>query len=217
MFVGQCVLFVLVLSLWLSLSNISPFLPPLALKIIDVASFSESNRYLLVCNVIVNLQGVCAWAFRTKACSFSLNYDFCIYFGKYWFHVLLIASPVLQWLYSDVDGKQAFAIHWEPPPESAHRWKNMRPNVPKSLRIYECHVGISGSEQKISSFNEFTENVPSWLLYISFFLSVILSTSYFLLCSIFLITGPSSYKRSWIQCNPVDWSCWAQRLFLCRL
>ncbi|CBI26672.3 1,4-alpha-glucan-branching enzyme 3, chloroplastic/amyloplastic [Vitis vinifera] len=59
----------------------------------------------------------------------------------------------------DVDGKQAFAIHWEPPPESAHRWKNMRPNVPKSLRIYECHVGISGSEQKISSFNEFTENV----------------------------------------------------------
>ncbi|XP_010252481.1 PREDICTED: 1,4-alpha-glucan-branching enzyme 3, chloroplastic/amyloplastic [Nelumbo nucifera] len=58
-----------------------------------------------------------------------------------------------------VDGKQSFAVHWEPPPESAFKWKNPRPEVPKSLRIYECHVGISGSEPKVSSFNEFTEKV----------------------------------------------------------
>ncbi|XP_047338104.1 1,4-alpha-glucan-branching enzyme 3, chloroplastic/amyloplastic [Impatiens glandulifera] len=56
-------------------------------------------------------------------------------------------------------GKQAFAVHWEPPPESAHKWKHSPPVVPKSLRIYECHVGISGSDPKIASFNDFTQKV----------------------------------------------------------
>uniref|UniRef100_A0A2P2LZE8 Glycosyl hydrolase family 13 catalytic domain-containing protein n=1 Tax=Rhizophora mucronata TaxID=61149 RepID=A0A2P2LZE8_RHIMU len=59
----------------------------------------------------------------------------------------------------DADGKQPFAIHWEPPPECAYKWNNTRPKVPKSLRIYECHVGISGSEPKISSFKDFREKV----------------------------------------------------------
>ncbi|KAK2970941.1 hypothetical protein RJ640_004733, partial [Escallonia rubra] len=59
----------------------------------------------------------------------------------------------------DADGKQAFAVHWEPPPEHAYYWKHNHPKVPKSLRIYECHIGISGLEQKISSFNNFTEKV----------------------------------------------------------
>lgn len=60
---------------------------------------------------------------------------------------------------SDADGKQGFAIHWEPPPEYAYKWKNAKPNVPKALKIYECHVGISGSEPKVSSFNYFIEKV----------------------------------------------------------
>ncbi|CAN0900967.1 1,4-alpha-glucan-branching enzyme 3, chloroplastic/amyloplastic [Linum grandiflorum] len=59
----------------------------------------------------------------------------------------------------DVIGKQAYAIHWEPPPERAYKWKHTAPKVPKSLRIYECHVGISGSEPKIASFSDFTEKV----------------------------------------------------------
>ncbi|KAF9589724.1 hypothetical protein IFM89_027999 [Coptis chinensis] len=59
----------------------------------------------------------------------------------------------------DVGGKQSCAVHWEPPPESAYKWRNLRPKVPTALRIYECHVGISGSEPKISSFNEFTLKV----------------------------------------------------------
>lgn len=60
---------------------------------------------------------------------------------------------------ADAEGRQAYAIHWEPPPEQAYRWKNISPKVPNSLRIYECHVGTSGSEPKISSFNEFIEKV----------------------------------------------------------
>ncbi|XP_062168461.1 1,4-alpha-glucan-branching enzyme 3, chloroplastic/amyloplastic isoform X2 [Alnus glutinosa] len=61
--------------------------------------------------------------------------------------------------YVQPDGEQAFAIHWEPPPESTYKWKYTHPKKPKSLRIYESHVGISGSEPKISSFNDFTEKV----------------------------------------------------------
>ncbi|CAN7000120.1 unnamed protein product [Brassica rapa subsp. trilocularis] len=57
------------------------------------------------------------------------------------------------------EGKQAYAIHWEPSPESAYKWKHSKPDKPKSLRIYECHVGISGSEAKISSFEDFTKKV----------------------------------------------------------
>ncbi|KAI8557559.1 hypothetical protein RHMOL_Rhmol04G0020000 [Rhododendron molle] len=59
----------------------------------------------------------------------------------------------------DADGNQAFAVHWEPPPEYTYKWKHKHPEVPKSLRIYECHVGISGLEPKIASFNDFTEKV----------------------------------------------------------
>ncbi|KAI5409259.1 hypothetical protein KIW84_054894 [Lathyrus oleraceus] len=57
----------------------------------------------------------------------------------------------------ELDGRQAYAIHWEPPPEDAYKWKNKSPKVPKSLRIYEAHIGISGSEPKISSFNDFAD------------------------------------------------------------
>lgn len=56
---------------------------------------------------------------------------------------------------SGPDGDQFFAVHWEPPPESVYKWNNKRPDVPKSLRIYECHVGISGLDAKVSSFDDF--------------------------------------------------------------
>ncbi|KAJ0593559.1 putative 1,4-alpha-glucan branching enzyme [Helianthus annuus] len=59
----------------------------------------------------------------------------------------------------EADGNQGYAIHWEPPPEHAYKWKHNSPKVPKSLRIYEAHIGISGSEPKIASFSEFTEKV----------------------------------------------------------
>ncbi|XP_048545342.1 1,4-alpha-glucan-branching enzyme 3, chloroplastic/amyloplastic [Triticum urartu] len=59
----------------------------------------------------------------------------------------------------DAEGMQSYAVHWEPPPEEIYKWRFGRPKVKGSLRIYECHVGISGSEQKISSFQEFTSNV----------------------------------------------------------
>ncbi|XP_058788144.1 1,4-alpha-glucan-branching enzyme 3, chloroplastic/amyloplastic [Vicia villosa] len=63
----------------------------------------------------------------------------------------------------ELDGRQAYAIHWEPPPEDVYKWKNQSPKVPKSLRIYEAHIGISGSEPKISSFNDFTDKTLPYI------------------------------------------------------
>ncbi|KAJ3672242.1 hypothetical protein LUZ60_006963 [Juncus effusus] len=59
----------------------------------------------------------------------------------------------------DPENQQACAVHWEPPVEEIFKWKFKRPKIPNSLKIYECHIGISGSECKISSFNEFTSKV----------------------------------------------------------
>ncbi|CAL8349048.1 unnamed protein product [Arctogadus glacialis] len=34
-----------------------------------------------------------------------------------------------------------------------------RPDKPRSLRIYECHVGIASPEGKVASYSNFTANV----------------------------------------------------------
>ena len=35
----------------------------------------------------------------------------------------------------------------------------LRPAKPRSLRIYECHVGISSWEGKVNTYRDFTANV----------------------------------------------------------
>ncbi|XP_060072353.1 1,4-alpha-glucan-branching enzyme-like [Ylistrum balloti] len=49
---------------------------------------------------------------------------------------------------------QAF---WDPP--QPYTFKNPHPMRPDSLRIYECHVGISSWEGKISTYKEFSRDV----------------------------------------------------------
>jgi hypothetical protein len=66
--------------------------------------------------------------------------------------------------------------------------------VKGSLRIYESHVGISGAEQKVSSFQEFTSKVLSGPL--PFGYSMVILHFYF--CNLFLLLGSSSYKKCWI-------------------
>lgn len=48
-------------------------------------------------------------------------------------------------------------VHWDPPQPYIH--KHPRPQKPKSLRIYESHVGIASPEGKIASYSNFTHNV----------------------------------------------------------
>eukprot|EP00250_Pteridium_aquilinum_P019100 c24294_g1_i1 orf=39-2882(+) len=63
----------------------------------------------------------------------------------------------------DPDGVRSSSIFWEPPPREVFQWQNESPERPRSLRIYECHIGISGSEARISTFNEFTEDVLPYI------------------------------------------------------
>lgn len=50
-------------------------------------------------------------------------------------------------------------IYYDPPPEDKYEFKYPRPKQPKSLRIYEAHVGMSSTEPKINTYVEFRDDV----------------------------------------------------------
>ncbi|CAM6108889.1 unnamed protein product [Calypogeia fissa] len=58
----------------------------------------------------------------------------------------------------DTEGQYS-AVFWDPPPEGIHKWVHRRPGKPESLRIYECHVGISGEDPRIGTFKELATKV----------------------------------------------------------
>ncbi|KAF9162477.1 alpha-1,4-glucan branching enzyme [Actinomortierella ambigua] len=49
------------------------------------------------------------------------------------------------------------AVFWNPPKK--YQWKNKNPPRPKSIKIYEAHVGIATTEGRVGQFTEFTANV----------------------------------------------------------
>lgn len=49
------------------------------------------------------------------------------------------------------------AVFWNPPQK--YVFKNSRPAKPESAKIYEAHVGISTSEQRVGTYKEFTNNI----------------------------------------------------------
>ena len=61
-----------------------------------------------------------------------------------------------------VQNKQSFiydSVFWNPPEK--YEWKYPKPHmdIPKSLRIYECHVGMSSFDQKVSTYREFADTI----------------------------------------------------------
>ncbi|XP_055916729.1 1,4-alpha-glucan-branching enzyme [Eupeodes corollae] len=48
---------------------------------------------------------------------------------------------------------------WNPPENEIHKFVHPRPQRPKSLRIYECHVGIASQEPKVGTYKNFAENI----------------------------------------------------------
>lgn len=48
---------------------------------------------------------------------------------------------------------------WNPPAAERYTFKHPHAKRPRSLRIYECHVGIGTNEPKIGSYLEFAQNV----------------------------------------------------------
>eukprot|EP00249_Psilotum_nudum_P019294 c27182_g1_i1 orf=709-3138(+) len=50
-------------------------------------------------------------------------------------------------------------IYYDPPPEEKYEFQNPRPKRPKSLRIYEAHVGMSSKDPVISTYTAFRDDV----------------------------------------------------------
>ncbi|KAG5875108.1 hypothetical protein JTB14_018586 [Gonioctena quinquepunctata] len=48
---------------------------------------------------------------------------------------------------------------WNPPQRERYTFKNKKVPRPKSLRIYECHVGIATSNLEVGSYDNFTDNI----------------------------------------------------------
>lgn len=48
-------------------------------------------------------------------------------------------------------------VFWNPPEKFS--FNERKPSKPKTLRIYESHVGISSPEYKITSYREFADNL----------------------------------------------------------
>lgn len=57
---------------------------------------------------------------------------------------------------------------WNPPEHERYKFKNPRPPYPKSLRVYEAHVGISSPEPKVASYKEFTEKMLPRIKYLGY-------------------------------------------------
>jgi 1,4-alpha-glucan branching enzyme len=47
----------------------------------------------------------------------------------------------------------------EPTFDTSYTFKYARPDQPKALRIYECHVGMSSAEAKINSYTGFRKEM----------------------------------------------------------
>ncbi|XP_034936725.1 LOW QUALITY PROTEIN: 1,4-alpha-glucan-branching enzyme [Chelonus insularis] len=47
---------------------------------------------------------------------------------------------------------------WHPPQNEVYKFQFAKPKKPKSLRIYECHVGIATSELRVGTYLEFAKN-----------------------------------------------------------
>ncbi|KAK4800803.1 hypothetical protein SAY86_021290 [Trapa natans] len=50
-------------------------------------------------------------------------------------------------------------IYYDPPDEEKYVFRHPRPKKPKSLRIYESHIGMSSPEQKINTYVGFRDDV----------------------------------------------------------
>lgn len=59
----------------------------------------------------------------------------------------------------NVMGAKFNGVYWNPPVDQKHQWSHPRPPRPRSLRIYEAHVGMSSEEGKVSTYREFKDTV----------------------------------------------------------
>ena len=59
----------------------------------------------------------------------------------------------------DTEGVAYCQHFWNPSSNEKYIMKHPRPPKPESLRVYECHVGISSCEGKVNTYKDFTSNI----------------------------------------------------------
>ncbi|XP_064121951.1 1,4-alpha-glucan-branching enzyme-like [Macrobrachium nipponense] len=57
------------------------------------------------------------------------------------------------------EGLAYHQLFWNPPVEERYVFKHPRPSKPKSLKVYECHVGIATDQYRVGTYKEFAQNV----------------------------------------------------------
>ncbi|XP_077986514.1 1,4-alpha-glucan-branching enzyme-like [Glandiceps talaboti] len=73
-----------------------------------------------------------------------------------------LVDRISPWSPYSVQNKESMLYEshfWNPPQDAKYKFKHNKPPTPRSLRIYECHVGISSWEGKIASYKHFTHEV----------------------------------------------------------
>lgn len=69
----------------------------------------------------------------------------------------------------DLNSSPAYdSIFWNPPENEKHQFQHPRPKKPKSLRIYEAHVGISSPDTRVATYKEFTATMLPRIKYLGY-------------------------------------------------
>jgi len=63
----------------------------------------------------------------------------------------------IKYVTQDLNVSPVYDARYYSPPQK-YQFKNKRPQQPKSIRIYEAHVGISSPEPRVATYKEFTQN-----------------------------------------------------------
>jgi len=68
-------------------------------------------------------------------------------------------SPWTKYATQNMEESMAYKPkHWYPG-QNSFKWQNTHPEKPKSLRVYEAHIGISSPEQKVASYRYFADEM----------------------------------------------------------
>lgn len=68
-------------------------------------------------------------------------------------------SPWATYVVRDKNVPQFGQRFWDPPENERYKFKHPKVPIPKSLRIYECHIGIASEDYWVANYANFKDNV----------------------------------------------------------
>ncbi|XP_065299386.1 1,4-alpha-glucan-branching enzyme [Dermacentor albipictus] len=68
-------------------------------------------------------------------------------------------SPWASYVVRDKNVPQLGQRFWDPPENERYKFKHPKVPLPKSLRIYECHIGIASEDYWVANYANFKDNI----------------------------------------------------------